>query len=330
MDPTEDTGADPRSRAAFVDGPVVGLDSLGPDGASRSGAGGELAVRLGDRVRLSLGELVLGTGTATATMTSVDLDPTSTPLHAGSRAINVARLLQSLGTSPDLRDGIVVTDAHRAAASSFAGRIDFDLAPDEFADDPSVRELVDALGVELRDETVARNHLRRSAHGIKKLGDVAVAMRDGSSLFADVFLPRRRRCGAGGRAARSLRARLRLRPPQHGEGPRPLGEAGDGLVRRPLHGRGRRRLRREPGLGRRLLVGATGLRGRAGRRARHGRIGRTLAAVLAPGSARLPRRHRVGGGPGLVHRSGGHGRRRPTAQPSSGTSPGSALPACGR
>ena len=53
----------------------------------------------------------------------------------------------------------------------------------------SVRELLGALGVELRDEHPARNHLRRSAHGIKKRGDVSVPLRDGSALLADVFVP---------------------------------------------------------------------------------------------------------------------------------------------
>ena len=189
MDGTGGNGAGLGSGAAFVDGPVVGLDVHGPSGESRTGPGGELAVPIGASVTLALGELVLGTGTASATMTSIDLDPTSTDLEAGHRATNVARLLQSLGTSPDLAEGVVVTDAHRAAASAYADRIDFDLPPEQFTDDESVGGLCDALGVELRGELVARNHLRRSAHGIKKLADVAVPLRDGTSLFADVFLP---------------------------------------------------------------------------------------------------------------------------------------------
>ncbi len=43
--------------------------------------------------------------------------------------------------------------------------------------------------MELRSEHRARNHLRRSAHGIKKRSDVPVPLRDGSALLADVFLP---------------------------------------------------------------------------------------------------------------------------------------------
>ena len=175
--------------AAYVDGPVMGLDCAGAEGRSRSAPGGFLPVRPGEQVTLSLGELVLGTGRTTASMTSIDLDPTSTPLRAGNRATNVARLLQSLGTDADLVGGITVTDAHRDAANQFAGRIDFDLLPEAFDDDPSVRALVGALGVELRSEHRARNHLRRSAHGIKKRSDVPVPLRDGSALLADVFLP---------------------------------------------------------------------------------------------------------------------------------------------
>jgi hypothetical protein len=174
---------------AYVDGPVMGLDCSGADGRSRSPLGGFLPVPPGEQVTLSLGELVLGSGPTTASMTSVDLDPTSTRLRAGNRATNVARLVQSLGTDPDLGAGISVTDSHRATASRFAGRIDFDLPPESFADAPSVRALVGALGVELRDEHRVRNHLRRSAHGIKKQTDIPVPTRDGSALLADIFLP---------------------------------------------------------------------------------------------------------------------------------------------
>ncbi len=146
---------EPRPRsdvAAYIDGPVMGLDCAGPNGRSRSGAGGYLSAQPGERVTLSLGELVLGSGPASASMTSIDLDPSSTPLRAGNRAANVARLLHSLGTDPDLVAGINVTDAHRAAAGRFTGKIDFDLLPEAFGVDPSVRALVAALRVELRSE----------------------------------------------------------------------------------------------------------------------------------------------------------------------------------
>ena len=179
----------PTEESAYVDGPVTGIDCTGESGRSLSTSGGILPVQHGERVTLSLGQLVLGTGATTASMTSIDLDPTGTPLRAGNRAVNVARLLQSLGTDPHLVAGITVTEAHRDAASQFAGRIDFDLHPDAFGYDPSVRELLGALGVELRDEHPARNHLRRSAHSIKKRGDVPVPLRDGSALLADVFVP---------------------------------------------------------------------------------------------------------------------------------------------
>lgn len=177
------------ARVAFIDGPVVGLDFLGVGGRARSGPGGVMAARPGEHLTLSIGELILGAGPASPTMTSIDLDPTSTPTRAGNRATNVARLLHSLGTDRHLGDGITILDAHRDAAGEFAGKIEFDLSPDDFVLAPPVRSLLDALGVELRGESTARNHLRRSAHGIKKLGDVRVPMRDGSYLLADVFLP---------------------------------------------------------------------------------------------------------------------------------------------
>lgn len=174
-----------------MDGPIVGLDCTGPDGRTTSGPGGVLAVRPGDHVTLSIGALILGRAAATATMTSLDLDSTGTPARPGPRATNVARLLHSLGTDRDLVNGIVVLDRHRAAASQFAGRIDFDLDPVEFGRDPAVRHLVEQLGVELRSDLVAANHLRRSAHGLKKLSDVVVPLRDDGHLLADVIRPLR-------------------------------------------------------------------------------------------------------------------------------------------
>jgi predicted acyl esterase len=173
-----------------------------------------MSAQPGERVTLSLGELVLGSGPASASMTSIDLDPPSTPLRAGNRATNVARLLHSLGTDPDLVAGITVTDAHRAAAGRFAGRIDFDLPPEAFAIHPSVRGLAGALGVELRSEHCARNHPRRSVHGIKKRSDIPVPLRDGSALLADVFLTS---------VGRPMPAVLRLGPYGRAFGFGPLG-----------------------------------------------------------------------------------------------------------
>ena len=252
----------PTEESAYVDGPVTGIDCTGESGRSLSTSGGILLVQHGEHVTLSLGQLVLGTGATTASMTSIDLDPTGTPLRAGNRAVNVARLLQSLGTDPHLVAGITVTEAHRDAASQFAGRIDFDLPPDAFGYDASVRELLGALGVELRDEHPARNHLRRSAHGIKKRGDVPVPLRDGSALLADVFVPS---------DGRPVPAVLRLGPYGRAFGFGPLITEADRRrsERRETawfedhsSGAGRGSVRREPHLGRRVHVGATRLRRR--------------------------------------------------------------------
>ena len=122
-------------------------------------------------------------------MTSIDLDPTSTPRRAGNRATNVARLLQSLGTDPDLVTGVIITDAHRDAAASFAGRSTSTsrlriLATTRWCG-PWSMLWASNCGASNR----ARNHLRRSAHGIKKWSDVPVPLRDGSALLADVFVP---------------------------------------------------------------------------------------------------------------------------------------------
>jgi predicted acyl esterase len=102
---------------------------------------------------------------------------------------NIARLLQSLsGDDADLAVGITVTAGVRDALAN-VDSIDFGQDTETFSNDPTVVGLMAKLGLTLRSEHRARNHLRRSAAGIKKLTDVAIPTRDGSYLLADVFRP---------------------------------------------------------------------------------------------------------------------------------------------
>ena len=58
-----------------------------------------------------------------------------------------------------------------------------------FTADPNVVALFAELNATLRTAAQARNHLRRTLLGIKKMTDVKIPMRDGSYLLADIFFP---------------------------------------------------------------------------------------------------------------------------------------------
>ena len=185
--------------------------------------------------------------------------PVEHPIQAGNRATNVARLLQSLGTDPDL-----VARYHRHAMrtglprAAFAGTIDFDLAPDEFGEDPSVRALLETLGVELRardDGAQPPPAQRVRHHQARRRPDTDHATGrtcSPTSSSLSTATPARH-----GDADRSVRARVRVRSPRHREGAATVGAPrtrGSSTTRR---GSAWRTVRREPHVGRRVLVGAT-------------------------------------------------------------------------
>ena len=186
----------PESSATFHD--VEGLAYSGASGSSgTTGEHGEFHFAAGDRVTFAIGELALGT----VDMGAGDDLRRVTPAHlvpevggdvdgiADRRATNIARLVQSLDADGNLENGVEITPAASAAASRQAA-IDFDQSAEAFDADPAVAALVDELGVSLRAPTEARNALRRTLRGIRKLTDVAIPTRDPDvQLLADVFLP---------------------------------------------------------------------------------------------------------------------------------------------
>lgn len=176
----------------FIDGPVIGLGYLTPSRSGLTDDQGRFSYRAGETVEFSLGELVLGTAQGASQVTSASFESQSGGDGVAELThpvvTNVARLLQSLSNEPDVRNGIVVTDVVRDAVRS-AGPIEFGLPEAEFAAQPSVRSLLNTLGLTLRPASTVRNHLRRSITGIKKLTDVHVPTRDGSYLLADLLRP---------------------------------------------------------------------------------------------------------------------------------------------
>ena len=168
-------------------------------------------------------------------MTSIDLDPTSTPLRAGNRATNVARLLQSLGTDPDLVAGITVTDAHRARRQPVRGE-------DRLRPPPGClrRRPVRARARRGTRRRAAERTPRpkppaaqRPRHQEAQRRLRAAARRLGAARRR---LPAvGRKAGARRTAPGPVRARVRVRSSRHRGGRAALGTTRDRLVRRPLY-----------------------------------------------------------------------------------------------
>ncbi len=180
---------------ALVDGPVGGVDFRTESGAGLTDRDGTFTYRSGETILFSIGDTLLGIGPAKESMTPADLFPVqeaASALH-DRRAINCARFLQSFSSSSDLAGGIYLDDTARTLVSG-AGHIDFDVPEESFGNQLSVASVVDKLSLVLRPPVVARNHLRRSIAGMKKLSDVHVPVREGSYLLADIYRPLAQRC----------------------------------------------------------------------------------------------------------------------------------------
>ena len=67
--------------------------------------------------------------------------------------------------------------------------LDFDAPVDAFAADPGLVQLLTRLDRRIPTVAEARNQLRRTLAGIRKRTDVAIPLRDGQHLLADVFEP---------------------------------------------------------------------------------------------------------------------------------------------
>ena len=185
----------PEESAAFHG--VEGLAYSGASGSSgTTGENGEFRYAAGDQVTFAIGELVLGA----ADMGAGGGLQRVTPAHlvpevggdvdgiADRRVTNIAALVQSLDADGNPENGVEITPAASDAASRAA--IDFDQSPQAFAADPAVAALVGELGASLRAPEQARNMLRRTLRGIRKLTDVPIPTRDPDvALLGDVFLP---------------------------------------------------------------------------------------------------------------------------------------------
>ena len=147
--------------AFFVDAQIEGLGFAVASGASGfSDAQGTIKFAEGRATTLFIGSdargIVLGqlrpTGSNKPTLTPRDLKLADGTAVSENHAVNVLRLLQSLDDDGIHRNGILIKDATRLAASAVtqSGQpIDFNVAPVNFASQSVVQALLNATGRQL-------------------------------------------------------------------------------------------------------------------------------------------------------------------------------------
>ena len=188
-------------------GPVAGLRYETPTLSGMTGAGGQFEYRAGEAVAFSVGRLTLGSTRGAAWVNLAQLVPRVAGNIEKLRdpgITNLARFVLSLDREGRLEGGVEIVPAVHEIIRTRA--IDFDQLfrsgdPEEsFATDPQVIAVLEALHASpdvfsarmprsLVPAVTARNELRRNIRGILKQPDVAIPMRDGSVVYADVFRP---------------------------------------------------------------------------------------------------------------------------------------------
>lgn len=184
--------ADKILTGIFLDGPVQGLEYRTQTLTGVTNEKGEFQYRPGETVTFTVGNLVIGSSPAGSRVTPADMAVEvagNLKKIRNQKVTNIARFIQSLNADGDIENGINITEETRNIVNKFRYRINFDQLPETFSEDPDVKELFSELKLNLRTTAQARNHLRRTIHGIKKITDVRIPLRDGSYLTADVFRP---------------------------------------------------------------------------------------------------------------------------------------------
>lgn len=126
----------------IIDSVVAGLSYRTNGRAGTTDGNGTFFYQAGEMVEFHLGDLVLGQTAGKAIATIVDLVDGATDI-GDRRALNIARLLQSLDVDGNPRNGIRITPAIRAEVGATA--LDFDQNTEDFESDPAVIALLARL-----------------------------------------------------------------------------------------------------------------------------------------------------------------------------------------
>ncbi|MGD0022680.1 MAG: carboxylesterase family protein [Smithellaceae bacterium] len=127
----------------FLDSPVSGLNYSTPTLKGLTGPAGQFKYKFGQTVTFSIGNLTLGSATGAPILTPMSILGTADPFD--QRVVNMCVLLQTLDQDGDLNNNIQITKAITPIVSGFAGSIDFNQTPDNFAADSNVVNLLAAL-----------------------------------------------------------------------------------------------------------------------------------------------------------------------------------------
>jgi predicted acyl esterase len=185
-------GKDKTLKGVFYDSPVQGLEYETQTISGITNENGEFQYYHGETATFSIGGLVLGAARGKSMVTPADLVievSGDVKRIRNQKVTSMARFLQSFARDGNVENGIVITDKVRSAVREYRYKISFDQPEEAFTADANVKALLDGLNLTLPTASQARNHLRQSMYGIRKMTDVRIPTRDGAYLLADVFLP---------------------------------------------------------------------------------------------------------------------------------------------
>ncbi len=176
----------------FNDGPVQGLEYQTQTLSGITNKKGEFQYRSGETVTFTIGNLVIGSAPGGNRITPADMVVEvagDVKNIRNQKVTNIARFIQSLDSDGNIENGVTITKEIRDIVKKYRYKIIFDQLPEDFTEDIDIIALFAELKLKLRTAAQARNHLRRTLHGIVKSTDVRIPTRDGSYLTADIFKP---------------------------------------------------------------------------------------------------------------------------------------------
>jgi len=179
-------------KGVFYDSPVQGLEYKTQTVSGVTNEKGEFEYCPEETVIFSVGGLVLGAapGNKRVTPAHLALEVSGNLKKLRNQKVtNITRFIQSLDEDGNVENGITITDETRNVVKRYRYKINFDQPEQAFTEDPDVKALFAEFKKTLRTAAQARNHLRRTLNGIRKMTDVKVPTRDGSYLLADVYRP---------------------------------------------------------------------------------------------------------------------------------------------
>lgn len=175
---------------------VEGLSYRTAGQSGSTNARGEFTFGPRETVVFAIGDLVLGSVAMSPNPPARITEAHLVPALAGDvkrledpQVTNLARFVQSLDQDKNVENGITISRGTSDVVSRHKA-IDFAQSEDAFTKDPGVAAIFSALNTPLRTGPQARNHLRRTLLGIRKMTDVRIPTRDPKvHLLGDLFLP---------------------------------------------------------------------------------------------------------------------------------------------